>query len=210
MIKKWMICLGLVLVLAPAVQAASEPKSGPDARMAGLMEAFKGIKVAPEDGALSAADKQANETAYKNADAFFDFQRLTATAIAPHKKALNADQLARYQRDFTALIRLVAFPRSGSFVQQAKVSVEPAEIHGNNANVALHGNIPEEDIDTRIVFKWENIGDTWRVTDVTFDGVSMVKDYQNQFGKLIKKDGAEGFLKKLESRLAQERKGNDA
>ena len=213
MLLKFITSMAMVFAMHTAA-LASDPaaaKNSPDSRMGQLMETFKTIKVPASEGAvLSADDRKANETAFKAADAYFDFDRLTATAIAPHKKALSADQLARYHRDFTALIRLVAFPRSGAFVQQAKVELSPAAITGKKADVAMHGHVPDDDIDTRIVFKWEDVGGEWRVTDVSFDGVSMVKDYQNQFGKLIKKDGVEGFLKKLQSRLEQERKNDDA
>ena len=213
MLLKFIASLAIALALHASAHA-SEPastKSGPDARMGQLLDTFKTIKVhASEGAALSAEERKANETAFKAADAYFDFDRLTAAAIAPHKKALSADQLTRYHRDFSALIRLVAFPRSGAFVQQAKVELSPAAIIGKKADVAMHGHMPDDDIDTRIVFKWEDVAGQWRVTDVSFDGVSMVKDYQNQFGKLIKKDGAEGFLKKLQSRLEQERKNDDA
>lgn len=213
MLLKFMTSMAMVFVMHAAA-LASDPAAGknsPDTRMGQLLETFKTIKVpASEGAALSAEDRKANETAFKAADAYFDFNRLTAEAIAPHKKSLSADQLARYHRDFTALIRLVAFPRSGAFVQQARVQLSPAAVAGKKADVAMHGHAPDDDIDTRIVFKWEEIGSDWRVTDVSFDGVSMVKDYQNQFGKLIKKDGVEGFLKKLQNRLEQERKHDDA
>ena len=213
MLLKFITSITLALVLHASAHASApvDAKNSPDTRMGQLLDAFKTIKVpASEGSALSSEDKKANEVAFKAADGYFDFERLTAAAIAPHKKALSADQLARYNRDFTALIRLVAFPRSGAFVQQAKVELSPAAVTGKKADVTMHGHVPDDDIDTRIVFKWEDVGGEWRVTDVSFDGVSMVKDYQNQFGKLIKKDGAEGFLKKLQTRLEQERKNDDA
>ncbi len=213
MFLKFITSIAVALALHASAQAgnAASAKSSPDTRMGQLLDTFKTIKVpASEGAALSAEERKANEAAFKAADVYFDFDRLTAAAIAPHKKALSADQLARYHRDFSALIRLVAFPRSGAFVQHAKVQLSPAAITGKKADVAMHGHVPDDDIDTRIVFKWEDVGGEWRVTDVSFDGVSMVKDYQNQFGKLIKKDGAEGFLKKLQNRLEQERKNDDA
>ena len=41
-----------------------------------------------------------------------------------------------------------------------------------------------------------------KLADLSFDGDSLVRDYQNQFSRIVTKDGAEGLLKKLDQRRA--------
>ncbi|MCK5689855.1 ABC transporter substrate-binding protein, partial [Myxococcota bacterium] len=40
--------------------------------------------------------------------------------------------------------------------------------------------------------------------DVLFDGASLVKDYSNQFARLIKKNGVDGLIEKMKKRLKKE------
>ena len=37
--------------------------------------------------------------------------------------------------------------------------------------------------------------------DLSFDGSSLVKDYENQFTRIIKKDGADALARKIQARL---------
>jgi len=201
--------LGLTLtgVLATSAQAANED---PAARTHNLIDAFKNVRKGDEAKPLAAADRQANVTAFSTLDGFFDYDRITGDAIAPQKANLSADQLQRYKQMFKELIRLVAYPDSGAFLKRAQLNVSPAQAAGQGQTVAMDCKIPADDIETKVVFTWTKEADGWRVTDVAFDGSSLIKDYQNQFGRIITKEKATGFIALLEKRLAKEQKERQA
>jgi phospholipid transport system substrate-binding protein len=46
-------------------------------------------------------------------------------------------------------------------------------------------------------------GGTWRVVDVSTDGVSMVENYRSQFGRIISRDGWGELITRMQRRLAQ-------
>lgn len=73
-------------------------------------------------------------------------------------------------------------------------------------NIDLLARIPKKDMETTVTFRWVQTGGAWRIVDVDFDGSSLVKDYQNQFGRIIGKEGAAGLQKRIDDRLADERK----
>lgn len=58
---------------------------------------------------------------------------------------------------------------------------------------------PEVSIDYRM----KQEGDGWVVVDVITDGVSMVRNYRNQFTRIIRRDGWDGLISRMESRLAE-------
>ena len=67
----------------------------------------------------------------------------------------------------------------------------------------LLGVVPDvhvEELEVELVFHWSNQTPT-RVFDVSIDGSSLIKDYQNQFGRIIKKSGAKALLTKINNRL---------
>lgn len=44
-------------------------------------------------------------------------------------------------------------------------------------------------------------GDHWRAYDVTTDEVSLVKNYRSQFNRIIGKEGVDGLIKRMQSKL---------
>ena len=181
----------------------------PLTRTQGLMRAFESIQHAKPGLALGDAAKKANREVFKQLDATFDRDALTAAAIAPYKAQFNAQQLAKYAQLFWELIRLVAYPDA---LRGATWSAKAGPQQGDEAAVIVHARKETEDVETDVTFHWLKVKDAWLVRDVGFDGASLVSDYRNQFGKIIGKDGVAGLLKKLQTRYDDERKkrGEDA
>ncbi|RYF11351.1 MAG: ABC transporter substrate-binding protein [Deltaproteobacteria bacterium] len=192
----------LLIAAVPLAHAAATPS--PQAQTTALVEGFKKIRVPADNEKLSDADRRANQAAFAGLDAFFAYDTLCRNAIAPHRAALSKAQLERYSRTFRELLRLVSYRRSGQFVQQAQVRLDEPKVRDGLARVDMHASLGDDDTQTDVTFVWQQTAGGWRIVDVSFDGVSFVKDYQNQFGKMLKKYGAEGFLQKLSDRLAQE------
>ena len=45
-----------------------------------------------------------------------------------------------------------------------------------------------------------------RIVDVALDGASVSLDYENQFGRVLRKDGADALIGKMQARLAEAQK----
>ena len=107
------------------------------------------------------------------------------------------------------LIRMVAYPDSGAFLNEAKITIGAAKINGNKADVEMEALLEEEDFETIATYHWHKVKKQWKLFDVSFDGDSLIKDYQNQFGGIIKEKGVKGLVDLLNKRHAKEKaKGN--
>lgn len=53
-----------------------------------------------------------------------------------------------------------------------------------------------------IAYTMRRDGSVYRVFDVTTDGVSMVRNYQNQFNRIISQNGWDELIRRMEQRLA--------
>ena len=199
----WLLCL--LFIWAQPARGGSSAIT-PQSQTQALVVALKKVVIAGEGKQLTDAQKDSNKSAFAELDALFDYDQLCHDAIAPHRAQLSPAQLGRYNKTFRSLLRLVSYQRSALFVQQAELTIGAPKMVGQRAMVQMHASMRAEDVQTDIGFIWQRDGATWRIVDVNFDGVSFVKDYQNQFGKMIKKYDPEGFLKKLGDRLAQEQK----
>ncbi|MBN1962129.1 MAG: ABC transporter substrate-binding protein [Deltaproteobacteria bacterium] len=189
----------LVVIAAASITYAQNPL----ARTNELVALFKQVKKAEKGKSLSSAEQKANDAIYKQLDDFYDFDTIASEPLKPHKNKLTPAQQAKILPNFKELIRLVAYPQSGGFLQGANYKIKA----GPTANeTQMDANAPEKDFETTVIFRWQKQKNTWRIIDVSFDGASLIQDYKNQFGRIIKKEGGEGLIKKLEKRLDKERK----
>jgi phospholipid transport system substrate-binding protein len=194
-----------VLVVLGIASSAVAKESAVD-RTKGLISALKKVKAAPEGGTLSAADQKANEAVYKELDGFFNFDRLAGDPLTQHKAKFKGDQLKQTVATFTELIRLISYPRAGTFFRDATYTLKAGKTEGNIALVDMPATIEKEDFKVLSTYTWQDDGQGYKLVDLAFDGASLIKDYQNQFGRIIEKEGVEGLLKKLTARLDKERK----
>ena len=192
-----LIAAGALLVptLALAESPASQKRT--EAFVAGL------LKVKPDDGKLSKADKDANLKAYLELDGYFDFDHLTTAPIAPRADKFSPAEKADFAKKFRELIRLIAYPDSGAFFKKAKYTVGAPKEQGEVSIVPIDAKVVKDDLETKVDIHWKKVGDSLRIVDVAFDGDSLVKDYQNQFVRIIDKDGAKGLIEKIDKRRAE-------
>jgi phospholipid transport system substrate-binding protein len=147
---------------------------------------------------------EADRTAVQAAAAlegFFDFDALAQAAIAPHKAAFKPKQLTQVTQTFRQLV-VILTSKSGAQLNSGRVTIARARAMGATCAVDVAVSQPDDDVPAHVDFIWSKRKQGWRVIDVALDGASIVKDYQNQFGRILKKDGAEALLSKLKERLA--------
>jgi ABC-type transporter MlaC component len=190
--------LALVVLAAPLAAAAAP---SPVARTEALLAAFQEVKVKPGENA--AATRAANGKAFAALDDFLDFDTLTEEPIRPHLAKLTPAQRKEFTGKFRELIRLVAYPDTGEFLRKAQRKVGSArEVNGAQV-VDVDLSLPEEDLETRVSFHWKEVRGALRLVDVSFDGDSLIRDYSNQFGRILEKEGGAGLLKKADEKLAE-------
>lgn len=206
------VILALLVLLMLLAGSAARAETAAMQRTAQLIETFKQVVTAPSGKKLSPTQEQTSRAAFKSLDRFFDFDRLTMDTITGQRERFSAEQIHRFREDFAQLIRLVAFPGAGDFFRKASHQLSPVPTKGAEEAVEVLASLPAEDLETRITFHWAvpAAGGSLQVVDVSFDGSSVVKDYQNQFGRMIGKTGVSELLAKMSERLAQEQKKQEA
>jgi phospholipid transport system substrate-binding protein len=188
-------------VLPGGVAFAADPAT---ARTEAFINAFKKVK---SGDSLTAADKAANEKAYAELDKFMDFETLTTKPLEPRAAKFSAKQKATFATEFRDLIRRIAYPNSGDFFRDAKLKFGPPSEKEGATVVPVDANLAKEDLKTKLELYWVKKGGALKLSDVAFDGDSLVKDYQNQFARIVDKDGAAGVMKKLDEKKAELAKG---
>jgi phospholipid transport system substrate-binding protein len=167
-------------------------KDAPEARTHALVAAMQKH--------AAAADTQGVAGREREIDDLFDFDRLSQDPMVPHRKALTAAQRSEFTGLFRRLIRQRTLA-AGSAFNEGELHYGAAQQTPKRARVDVHVTEPAKDVDLHVTFVWEDTGSAWRVVDVELDGASVVRDYQSQFGRILRKDGAAGLIAKIRRRL---------
>jgi phospholipid transport system substrate-binding protein len=191
------VTVALALLVPFAASAAKDPAQTKTEQM---IAAFKAVK--------PGAGEAVNAKAYKSLDTLIDYDTITAKAIEPRVAKFSPAQKAQFQKQFRELIRMQAYPDSGDFFRRAKLTYKPVTAEGGTSNVPFRAYVAAEDLETNVTLHWGKAPDgSLKMVDVSFDGDSLVRDYQNQFAKVLDKDGVAGLFKKLDERRAALQKG---
>ena len=137
-----------------------------------------------------------------------DFETLTTRPIEPRADKFSPKQKAEFTAKFRELIRGIAYPDSGGFFRDAKMKVGAPVEKGDATVVPVDANVPKDDLRTKLEFHWAKKDGALKIVDVAFDGDSLIKDYQNQFARIIDKEGVAGLLKKVDEKKAELDRGS--
>ncbi len=194
------LAAGFTLGAAGTARAAAPAVDRTEAFIA----AFKKVK-SPDKP--TAADRKANEPAFAELDRFMDFDAITSRAIEPRASKLSAKQKADFSSKFRELIRAIAYPNSGQFFRDAKLKIGDASEKNGATVVPIDARVVKDDLHTKMELYWSRPkgapDGALKLIDVAFDGDSLVADYQNQFARIVDKEGAAGLLKKLDEKKAE-------
>jgi len=132
----------------------------------------------------------------------FDYESFATQAIKPHAAQLTPAQNTKFHQVFEALLKKTVHRQAGSALADTSYTVSDAKVTGDKAIVDVSAKTPKDDTTTSVVFTWHKKGEDWKIMDLSIDGGSLVRDYSNQFGRIIKRDGVDALIARLEKRLA--------
>jgi ABC-type transporter MlaC component len=188
----------LLVAFALATALAGTPPGALD-RTRALVDDFIAVRVAPEGETLDATAVAANEALYRKLDALFDLDALVAASISPHLHRLTTAEAARVTKLFRSIIRREAYRAAGKAFDGPACEIR----EGEEGAIDVRRSCDPTSTDPVITFFWQTRTDGARVVDVAFDGDSLVKDYQNQFGRILDKEGGTGLIRRLEERAGK-------
>jgi len=190
----------MLAALLPTLALAGLPEDGKK-RTEGFIDRLLAVK-AIDKGPLPKADLEANAKVFAELDGFFDWDYLMSEPVKPRIDKFSPTEKDEFTKKFREVLRLAAYPDSGSFFRTAKYKVNLGkETAPDRVTVSIDAK--KGDIETQVDIHYKKMGDTLKLYDVSFDGDSLVKDYQNQMVRIIDKGGAKDLIAKIDKRKAE-------
>lgn len=189
---------GLLLSVSAAATAATD--LAPDALVRQTAEEV--LEIVRKDQALRDGDRgKLIELVEAKVLPHFDFPRMTRLAAGRHWREASAEQQQRLVQAFRELLVRTYTAAFTSYKNQT-VDFRPFSMEPTATDVTVRtaivqpGGPPPIPVDYSM-FKSSN---SWKVYDVTIEGVSLITTYRGTFTEEIRRGGIDGLIASLEQK----------
>lgn len=197
---KLLLLASVVLAFAGAAYAA---EVAPDALVKTTVDEVLGVIKQNKD------KRALRELAEQKVLPHFDFKRMTQQAVGRSWREASPEQQAALEKSFrTLLVNTYTSALTTTATGSEKVDVKPARAASGQNEVTVKTTVT--DANRQIVpvdYKLEKSGDTWKVTDVVVENLSLVTNYRSTFASEISRSGIDGLIKALEEKNRTVAKG---
>ena len=135
----------------------------------------------------------------------FDIREMSKRVVGKKWRNLTPEQRDEFTGLFTELLKYVYVSQFGLYSGQT-IEYGRQRIKGNRAQVDTAVVDSEMKIPVSYIMKLN--GDKWQIYDVVAEGISLVRNYHEQFQSILRRDGFEGLTEKLQERITELRKEN--
>lgn len=200
--RKIFSLISLLTFATIAAAAKDAPPSQPMAMMKWYNDHLD--KVLKKKGAETETplSKEDTETLRSLQRELFDYNELSKRALAGHWDKLTKAQQAEFVKTFSEMIEKNYAHQLRSNVEY-KVGYKSERIDDGEATVSTTVKVGTrgKPTEAEIEYKLHRVGGRWMVYDVITDDVSTVRNYKQQFNKVITNEGFDGLMKKLRKRI---------
>lgn len=149
--------------------------------------------------------KERYERLLKAAEELLDFPEMSKRVLGRTWRDLTPAEQQKFTALFAKLLEHAYLGRVDEYSNQ-KVIFKDQRIKGERAQVIT------DFVDADKVFSVSYImmlkGDKWMVYDVVVEGVSLVRNYMEQFNDIIRKEGYASLVKQVEEKIAELEQNN--
>jgi phospholipid transport system substrate-binding protein len=158
-----------------------------------------------QDPALQGAERRQARLAQMRAIVLplFDAEELARRSLGVHWRDRTADE----QKEFTALFTdLVEQSYSGTldrYAAEVQVFYDREQVEGNFAEVNTRVFDPAQNRTFAIDYRLHRSAGGWLIYDVVIENVSMVRNYRNQFARILSRASYADLIQAIKGRLHQ-------
>jgi phospholipid transport system substrate-binding protein len=201
MIKRSRPAVVFVLMLSFTLSAAPAAWAGPptDQLRAGIERIFK-ILADPD---FRGDDKtgQRKTAVSKIAGELFDFSEMAKRTLGRHWEPRTPAERQDFARLFTELIQRSYFSKVDDHGSE-KTIFRSETLEGGQA-VVKTTLLLTRGVQMPLDYSMHNVGDHWRVYDLSIDGISLVANYRAQFNRIIRSSSYADLTTRMKSQQTE-------
>jgi len=162
-------------------------------------------RILRQDAETDAARERRSQRLTRLLNQLLDYEGLSEASLGDHWDAHSEEERAR----FVALLRQLVernYEANLERILEYEVSYEDERSRGDRTLVttSARSRTQRRQPPVEIEYTMRSVSGDWRVIDVTTDGVSMVRNYREQFDRIIERDGWDELIARMERRLEED------
>ncbi len=130
----------------------------------------------------------------------FDFRRMSQQVLAKNWKKASSKQKGKFVDLFSRSLQASYIGRLEAYtdetVEFTKERIKKKKAKVNTLIITMTIEIPSN-------YKLHNKNSEWLIYDVAVEEVSLVRSYRSSYQNIVKKEGIDGLLIKMEKKLAK-------
>ena len=130
----------------------------------------------------------------------FDYDEMSKRVLGKEWKKLSKEQKTEIVKLFTELLQYAYIGKIEGYAGQTIV-FKKQRIKGKRAEVKTE--LIDKDTSIPVSYIMHLKGDQWMVYDVVVEGVSLVRNYMEQFSEILRKEQYSGLVKQMEEKIKE-------
>lgn len=130
----------------------------------------------------------------------FDFDEMSKRVLGRTWRTLNDADKKYFVSLFTKLLEHAYFGKIEDYSKQ-KVVFKEQRLRDDRAQVITE--IVDKDVSVSVSYIMMLENDVWMVYDIVVEGVSLVRNYMDQFKEILRKEGYPNLLKQVEDKVTE-------
>ncbi len=127
----------------------------------------------------------------------FNFDHVCKLVLGKNFSKATKDQQDAFEREFRSLL-IRTYASALSKYRNQTIEYKPLRESADEKQVVVKTQILQPGGQPLGVdYSVEQIGDAWKVYDITIEGVSLVTNYRGQFSNEVRQSGMDGLIQKL-------------
>lgn len=186
----------LTLPIPPMVEAAIAPLEQLKGTVENILEVVK--------------DKSLSDPALKDVrrekmmgliNERFDFVEMSMMTLGKNWKILSQEEKDEFQGLFANLLQNNYIGRIESYSDELIVYDKEVFAGEQNSRARVYTNILKNGHEIPINYSMVKKGEDWFVYDVVIEGVSLVRNYRTEFGRILNKENFAGLIKRMQEKI---------
>ena len=127
----------------------------------------------------------------------FNFDHVCRLVLGKNFSKASKEQQDAFQREFRALL-IRTYASALSKYRNQTIEYKPMRDIADDKQVTVKTQILQPGGQPiGVDYTLEQMGDVWKVYDITIEGVSLVTNYRGQFSNEVRQGGMDGLIQKL-------------
>ncbi len=197
------LALGLALGggLLPAAAAAAGP--APQDFLQKNLDEFVALL---KDPGYQAKEAERTRAIWEIINRVFDFEGISMRAVGRDWKRFTPPEQAEFSKAFAELLGESYLKKIQDGYRDEKVELTNTQML-DERKAMIKSRIVRQAGDVAVDYSLWDRGAGWRIYDVNVEGVSLVKNYRDQFGSILMKETPAQLIERVKQKVKDQREG---